>query len=303
MAVAAPPTSTRSADPDGYPVALRDDVDRYLQQLALGTDPACRGLADAAGHILLSGGKRVRPVLVLATARALGLDHRPVLPLAGALELIHTCSLIHDDLPAMDDDDIRRGRPTTHRVFGEDVAILAGDALFAEAFRLLTRLRGPSTHTLAAMRVVADALGVDGLAGGQFIDVTGSARDESQVLHMHRLKTGRLLEAAACSVVELARPPVPVATALQRYACELGLMFQIIDDVLDVVGPSAGSGRPAGSDARNARQTLVTHGRIDAAVALADGCFGRITEALASIPCDPSELLGVARLVRNRMPT
>src|SRR3712207_4217662 len=146
------------------------------------------------GYSLRAGGKRIRAVLALATARATGRDERAVLPLAAATELIHTYSLIHDDLPAMDDDDLRRGRPTNHKVFGDDVAILAGDALYAEAFRhVLGNQAGKPRHVLAAVAELAAATGVNGMVGGQWLDVSGRGADLRQ---LHALKTGRLIGAS-----------------------------------------------------------------------------------------------------------
>ena len=165
--------------PPSYPDHLRAEVEAYLAALRFAREPAAAGLEEAMRYSLLAGGKRIRPVLALATARALGRDPREVLPLAAALELIHTYSLIHDDLPAMDDDDLRRGRPTCHVRYGEDVAILAGDGLYAEAFRLvLHEQAGEPADVLAAVGELADATGVNGMVGGQYIDVRGHRRRE-----------------------------------------------------------------------------------------------------------------------------
>jgi geranylgeranyl diphosphate synthase type II len=188
-----------------YPDHLRREVEGYLQDLRFSTDSeAVAGLEEAMRYSLLAGGKRIRPVLALATARAIGL---PVsaLPLAAALELIHTYSLIHDDLPAMDDDDLRRGRPTCHRRFGEDVAILAGDGLYAEAFRhVLHHQEGDPHAILQAVAELAAATGVGGMVGGQYMDVKGLAEDGTTTLrHLHELKTGRLIAAGVECVLLL----------------------------------------------------------------------------------------------------
>ena len=159
--------------PTGYPDALRAEVERHLEGLRFtGTAPRTQGLEEAMRYSLLAGGKRIRPVLALATAEAVGLDPDEVMPLAAAIELIHTYSLIHDDLPAMDDDDLRRGRPTCHVRFGEDVAILAGDGLYAEAFRLvLHEQTGDPAAVLAAVSELADATGVNGILGAALREV------------------------------------------------------------------------------------------------------------------------------------
>ncbi|HEY2636665.1 MAG TPA: polyprenyl synthetase family protein, partial [Solirubrobacteraceae bacterium] len=159
-----------------YPDALRTRVEDYLAGLRFATEPAVAGLEESMRYSLRAGGKRIRPVLALATATAIGRDPDEVLPLAAAIELIHTYSLIHDDLPAMDDDDLRRGRPTNHRAFGENVAILAGDGLYAEAFHLVLREQeGQPANVLAALRELAAATGVSGMVGGQYMDVEETA--------------------------------------------------------------------------------------------------------------------------------
>jgi geranylgeranyl diphosphate synthase type II len=201
-------------------------------------------------------------VLALATAAAVGRDPAEVLPLAGALELIHTYSLIHDDLPAMDDDDLRRGRPTCHVRYGEDVAILAGDGLYAEAFRLvLMRQQGDPAGVLAALSELADATGVNGMVGGQYIDVKDLADAGTVSLrHLHELKTGRLIRASVECVLLLSeadRAPTRLP-AFRTCAAELGVLFQIVDDILDVTGTEDALGKPQGSDERHGKRTYVT---------------------------------------------
>ncbi len=175
-----------------YPDHLREEVERYLEQLSFSEEAMTAGLEEAMRYSLLGGGKRIRPVLALATARALGLPQDEVLPLAGAIELIHTYSLIHDDLPAMDDDALRRGQPTCHVKFGEGVAILAGDGLYAEAFRhLLIHQRSAPERVLAAAAELATATGVNGMVGGQYADISEPAPDGPAALRrLHELKTG-----------------------------------------------------------------------------------------------------------------
>ena len=245
-----------------YPDHLRAQVEEYLASLRFAREPAASGLDEAMRYSLLAGGKRIRPVLALATAAATGRDPATVLPLAAALELIHTYSLIHDDLPAMDDDDLRRGRPTCHVRFGEDVAILAGDGLYAEAFRLvLHRQEGEPAGVLAATAELADATGVNGMVGGQYIDVKGLADTGAASLrHLHELKTGRLIRASVECVLlltpgEEARSTLP---AFGAFAAELGVLFQIVDDILDVTGTEDSLGKPQGSDERHGKRTYVT---------------------------------------------
>src|SRR5437588_180589 len=185
--------------PGGYPEDLRDEVERYLAGLRFSSESRTEGLEEAMRYSLLAGGKRIRPVLALASASAAGLEPEEVLPLAAAIELIHTYSLIHDDLPAMDDDDLRRGRPTCHVAFGEPVAILAGDGLYAEAFHhVLAHQRAPADRLLAALTELAAATGASGMVGGQYADVSATAPGGADGLRrLHELKTGRLIAAPA----------------------------------------------------------------------------------------------------------
>jgi geranylgeranyl diphosphate synthase, type II len=263
-----------------YPDHLRAEVEAYLESLSFAREPAAAGLEEAMRYSLLAGGKRIRPVLALATASALEREPRDVLPLAAALELIHTYSLIHDDLPAMDDDDLRRGRPTCHVRYGEDVAILAGDGLFSEAFRLvLHEQRGEPAALLAAVAELADATGVNGMVGGQYIDVRGVSDD---VRRLHELKTGRLIAASVECVLLVggARDPSPTLSGFRAFAAELGVLFQIVDDILDVTGTDAALGKPRGSDERHGKLTYVTRYGLDGARAMAAESHGKARAAL-----------------------
>jgi geranylgeranyl diphosphate synthase type II len=244
----------------GYPEELRLAVEDYLAELRFSSEQPTAGLEEAMRYSLLSGGKRVRPVLTLATARAIGTEPDTVLPLAAAIELIHTYSLIHDDLPAMDDDDLRRGKPTCHRAFGEHVAILAGDGLYAEAFRhVLTRQDGEPERVLAAVRELATATGVEGMVGGQYLDVAAATPLGAEGLRrLHELKTGRLIVAAVECVLLLAGTDQPATIAYRSFAAELGVLFQIVDDILDVTGTDADLGKPHGSDERHGKRTYVS---------------------------------------------
>jgi geranylgeranyl diphosphate synthase type II len=243
-----------------YPVALQAQVDAYLADLRFSEEAATAGLEEAMRYSLLAGGKRIRPVLALATAEAIGREPSDVLPLAAAIEMIHTYSLIHDDLPAMDDDTLRRGRPTCHVAYGEDVAILAGDGLFAEALRLaLERQQGDPPHLLAAVRRLVAAAGVDGMVGGQYVDVAAAGDlDAAGLRHLHELKTGRLIAASIECVLLLDGRFGPATIAYGRFAAELGVLFQIVDDILDVTGDEEALGKPQGSDERHGKRTYVS---------------------------------------------
>ena len=264
-----------------YPDDLRTLVEDELERLRFAAAANTAGLEEAMRYSLLAGGKRIRPVLAMATATAIGEDARSVVPLAGAIELIHTYSLIHDDLPAMDDDDLRRGRPTCHVQFGEDVAILAGDALYAEAFRhLLTAQPGEPARILAAARELAGATGVDGMVGGQYLDVTGTPDTPEQLRTLHALKTGRLIGASVNCVLLLHGVNGGPEVAYRRYAAELGVLFQIVDDILDVTGTDDALGKPQGSDERHGKRTYVTHYGLDGARRLARECHAAARSSL-----------------------
>jgi geranylgeranyl diphosphate synthase, type II len=242
----------------GYPEDLRALVEEHLAGLRFSTAGETAALEGAMRYSLLAGGKRIRPVLALATARALGAEPGRYLPAAGAIELIHTYSLIHDDLPAMDDDELRRGMPTSHVKFGEDIAILAGDGLFAEAMRLFCRQPGKPERVLAALAELAAATGVDGMVGGQYVDVVGAELDSEALRALHALKTGRLIAACVGTVLVLEGLPEPETIPYRRFADELGVLFQIVDDILDVTGSDEELGKPHGSDERHGKLTYVS---------------------------------------------
>jgi len=266
-----------------YPTHLQEEVDAYLEGVDFGAEGRTAGLVEAMRYSLLAGGKRIRPVLALATAEAIGRDRREFHPLAAGLELIHTYSLIHDDLPAMDDDDLRRGKPTCHVEYGEDVAILAGDGLFAEALRLvLERQAGDPANILAAVRELCAAAGVGGMVGGQYLDVTAEGELSADDLrHLHELKTGRLIAASVECVLLASGGSGPATIPLSRFAAELGVLFQIVDDILDVTGDEAALGKPQGSDERHGKQTYVSVFGLERAKELAAASHAKTRDALA----------------------
>ncbi len=269
-----------------YPDHLREEIERYLQGMRFSEEPLTAGLEEAMRYSLLAGGKRIRPVLALATARAVGLEQEQVMPLAAALELIHTYSLIHDDLPAMDDDELRRGQPTCHVKFGEGVAILAGDGLYAEAFRhLLTMQRSEPERVLAAAAELATATGASGMVGGQYADISDGTPPGPQALRrLHELKTGRLIGASVlCVLLLTGTADGPEATLFRRFAAELGVLFQIVDDILDVTGTDDALGKPRGSDERHGKRTYVSEFGIDQARRLAAESHRTARAALAEL--------------------
>jgi geranylgeranyl diphosphate synthase, type II len=247
----------------------RELVDGYLDELAL--TPELGDLAESMRYALDGGGKRVRPVLCLATGEAAGCDPESLLPAAAAVELVHTFSLVHDDLPALDDDDVRRGRASTHAAFGEAVGLLAGDALLAEAFRLALSYR----TTAVARELAAATLG---MIGGQYLDITGQHADEAALL---RLKTGRLFDAAIACALWVAEVPEAEQRPWREFSVEVGLLFQLVDDILDGDG------------------VVNAHGH-EGARRLADDAAARAHARLAALPVDTSVLGGIVAELSTR---
>jgi geranylgeranyl diphosphate synthase type II len=283
-----------------YPEDLRSLVDAELERLRFPAPAATAGLEEAMRYSLLGGGKRVRPVLSLATARALGAEPAAFLPVACAVELIHTYSLIHDDLPAMDDDELRRGQPTSHVKFGEDVAILAGDGLFAEAVRLFSEQPGEPARVLAALRELSAATGVDGMVGGQYVDVAVAERDAEGLRTLHTLKTGRLIAASVGVVLTLNGLSEPETIPFHRFASELGVLFQIVDDILDVTGSDEQLGKTHGSDERHGKLTYVSLFGLEQARELAAESHAKATGALAEAGGETADLRRIADYIFTR---
>ncbi len=321
-----------------YPEDLRALVEEYLERLSFSSRAATEPLDAAMRYSLLAGGKRIRPVLCLAAARSVGTDPAEVLPAAATIELIHTYSLIHDDLPAMDDDELRRGRPTSHVVHGEDVAILAGDGLFAEAIRhFCERQRGEPQRILAALGELCGATGVEGMVGGQFVDVTaereeaaladrpagaervatadpgegraaeraaranaGEAAGVSLLREMHSLKTGRLIEASVAMPLVLSGLDEARMEPYRRFADELGVLFQIVDDILDVTGSDEELGKPQGSDERHGKLTYVSLFGLERARELAAESHASARAALAEVGGETADLERVTDFIHTR---
>ncbi|MCI8439209.1 MAG: polyprenyl synthetase family protein [Oscillospiraceae bacterium] len=233
-----------------------DEIERYLQGLFMGGQPYDR-LQEAMRYSLLAGGKRVRPVLTLAFCEALGGQRQSALPLACALELVHTYSLIHDDLPCMDDDELRRGQPTCHTVYGEATAVLAGDALQAEAFRLMAQAPELSGEQRAdAVLELARACGGDGMVAGQLMDVEQIVTNEEELRLMCGLKTGAMIQAAAVLGCVAADASGETRERARAYGRHIGLAFQIRDDMLDVTASETELGKPVGSDRSEGKHTF-----------------------------------------------
>lgn len=286
-------------------------LDRYLP-----TRPVSPPIIDEAmRYSLFAGGKRLRPVLALASAESVaertGLPaaaaREQALPAACALEMIHTYSLIHDDLPAMDNDSLRRGRPTLHVVYNDGIAILAGDGLLTEAFALLAREPhdpGLAARKIRTLQVIATAAGATGMVGGQAMDlqaITSAAQiDRRGLEEMHRRKTGALIRAAAVAGAIMTGAPDDVVTAIDEYATHLGLAFQIVDDILDVAGASSEIGKTAGKDAAAGKPTYPALYGLEESRREADNCLDEAQRALARVSLEQGRLAEIARWVVRR---
>jgi geranylgeranyl diphosphate synthase type II len=301
-----------------YLTEKRELVDSYLK--AYFDRPASPALLhDALKYSLFAGGKRIRPILALASYEACGGEAVDVLPQAAALELIHTYSLIHDDLPAMDDDDLRRGKPTNHKVFGEAMAILAGDALLTEAFSMLIStdpllhfssrgmggLQGKKitqSSLLKAVREVAFSSGMHGMVGGQAEDILSedSVPDLQTLEFIHLHKTAALIAASVKMGPILASSSKKMLKAMTKYGENVGLAFQIIDDILDVEGSTEELGKPAGSDRRKKKMTYPALFGVEGARRKAGGLISGAIEAISVFPPVANPLREIARYLLDR---
>jgi geranylgeranyl diphosphate synthase type II len=259
-------------------------VENKLQELSDGFERLCPKLCEAMTYSLMAGGKRLRPVMLMAAAEAVGERGEKFIQTACALEMIHTYSLIHDDLPAMDDDDYRRGKLTNHKVFGEAMAILAGDALLTMAFEAISAQEDVAEEKLLRVfREISAAAGAAGMVGGQAIDLLSEdkAVGIETLRQMHAAKTGALFRAAVRSGAILADASEEELAALTLYAEKFGLAFQITDDILDVVGDAAQIGKPVGSDEKNHKSTYVTIYSLEKARELAKEAVSEAVNALS----------------------
>ena len=260
-------------------------------------------LAESMEYSLMAGGKRLRPILVMAAADAVGARGTDFVQAACGIEMIHTYSLIHDDLPAMDNDDYRRGKLTNHKVFGEALAILAGDALLTQAFGVILRQQGvPAQVLLEVLREMSIAAGPNGMVGGQVIDMLSEGKRISmeELRKMHMGKTGALFRAAIRSGAILGGASEAKLAALTTYADCFGLAFQITDDILDVVGDEAVIGKPVGSDERNEKSTYVTLTSLDEAKKLAADTVQQALEALEIFGDEAKFLRDLVKMLLER---
>jgi geranylgeranyl diphosphate synthase type II len=295
-----------------YLSAIRSEIDAALDA-ALPRPPDCpAAVATAMRYSVTAGGKRLRPVLCLASAEAVGGTRAMAMPAACALEFIHTYSLVHDDLPAMDDDTMRRGRPTLHVVAGEGMAILAGDGLLTEAFALLAREPRTDSPAVIARKlrvigVIASAAGAAGMVGGQAIDLTnvasesrGTPLDAEGVRVMHAMKTGAMIRAAAAAGAIMGGGSDAAVSAIESAATELGLAFQIVDDILDVEAVSAHLGKTAGKDAASGKSTYPVLYGVERSRQMAEECCARATALLRESGLGDSRLIEIGQWIVQR---
>jgi geranylgeranyl diphosphate synthase type II len=295
------------------------DIKAYLQRKRVIVDKALKDtfpkpegdtadIVAAMEYSLFAGGKRVRPILCMAAAEAVGGVETDVLPLACALELIHTYSLIHDDLPVMDDDDLRRGKPTSHKVFGEALALLAGDGLLTESFRLMARMDiKPGLDPLCLLRaigIVAEAAGYQGMVGGQVLDIQWEGKDiaPSLVGHIHRRKTGALIAASATAGAVVGGGNEEEIGKIEEYGAKIGLAFQIADDILDIEGDTKTLGKTTGVDEKRKKITYPAAIGIEPSKSLAKQLIEEAVNALASfrVEADPLKYLAWYIIERKR---
>ncbi len=306
-----PPSETRGAPPsraigealEAYRRSIEEALDRALPP-ETAWPPA---IHRAMRYSLFAGGKRIRPLLVLAAGEALGGDSEELLPLACAVEMIHTYSLIHDDLPAMDNDDLRRGKPTAHKVFGEAMAILAGDALLTRAFHLLAEARGDGDERRLRRRreataILGAACGTTGLIGGQVLDLEaeGQAIDASTLERLHRAKTGALIAACVRGAAVLAGADETDSSCLVRYGAAVGLAFQVVDDILDATEGAERLGKTAGKDQAAGKATYVSVHGLARARGMAAELLAEALEALSPLGERGRMLRTLARLIVER---
>ncbi|WP_455048736.1 polyprenyl synthetase family protein [Mitsuokella sp.] len=281
----------------------RELVEQQLVKELEQEPPLDETLAAAMKYSLMAGGKRLRPILLMAAADAVGAKGTDYLTAGCALEMIHTYSLIHDDLPAMDNDDYRRGKLTNHKVYGDGMAVLAGDALLTLAFEVLTRQQHTDAATLLrVVKEISTAAGMNGMVGGQAIDLESEGKhiDMETLRRMHMGKTGALFRAALRSGAILAGADEKKLAALTDYAEKFGLAFQITDDILDVVGDEKLIGKPVGSDIRNEKSTYVTLTSLEEAQKLAKETVDGAVAALQDFGPEADFLRQLVRYMLER---
>ncbi|HBC95690.1 MAG TPA: farnesyl-diphosphate synthase [Clostridium sp.] len=288
---------------DGLVEKLKCELDEYLKDYMKGKGSYNKRVYEAMAYSLNAGGKRIRPILFLLTYMLYKDNYREVIDVAASIEMIHTYSLIHDDLPAMDNDDLRRGKPTNHKVFGGAIALLAGDGLLNEAMNLMFRhCIGKGQNALRACSIISESAGAEGMVGGQTVDIlsenTRISRD--QLYYMHSKKTGALIKGSIISAAVHASAAEQEIKKLDYYGRKLGLAFQIKDDILDVTGDTAVLGKTANSDLNNNKTTFITAYGLDKCREMCSLITGECMDVLKGLKRDTSHLENLTLFLLNR---
>ena len=280
-------------------------INNYLESWLPDSQIPPKNLHQAMHYSVMNGGKRIRPLLTFATAESLNIDHKMLIPAAAAIELLHSFSLVHDDLPCMDDDDLRRGQPATHKAFDEATAVLAADALLSLAFEILSsdlNFNGTKEINASLISLIANATGSNGITGGQALDLNaeGLILGQSELEHIYRQKTGKLLRACVlspCCFIDLG---LEKTTALERYIDAIGLAFQIKDDIIEAEGATEDIGKPSHSDIDQAKATFPKMFGLNHAKNRVDDLLFNAKEALSVFDKDAEPLISIAEMIVSR---
>lgn len=282
---------------------LRTEIDNWLGEYFQNKGSYNKKIYEAMSYSLNAGGKRIRPLLLLLTYMLYKKDYKEVMPVAAALEMIHTYSLIHDDLPCMDNDDLRRGRPTNHKVFGEAVAVLAGDGLLNEAMNIMFKYSSENNqNAIKACRMISESAGSEGMIGGQTVDILSENTKIpiDQLYYMHSKKTGALIKSSILAGAVLAGASEADIKELDYYGQKLGLAFQIKDDILDIVGNTEVLGKKAKSDSDNNKTNFITTYGLNKCIEMCNSITGECVEVLDKLNGDTSKLKEITLFLLNR---
>ncbi|WP_185650281.1 polyprenyl synthetase family protein [Clostridium sp. DJ247] len=284
--------------------SLKAEIDNWLEEYFKDKGSHNKKVYEAMSYSLNAGGKRIRPLLFLLTYMLYKEDYRKVLPIAASLEIIHTYSLIHDDLPCMDNDDLRRGKPTNHKVFGEAIAVLAGDGLLNEAMNIVLKycISNNDSSTLKACSIIFESAGVEGMIGGQVVDILSENTKIpiDQLYYMHSKKTGALIKASVLAAAILGEAEENDLKNLDYYGQKLGLAFQVKDDILDIVGSTEVLGKKAKSDLDNNKTTFITVYGLNKCMEMCNSLTGECVEVLEKVSGDTANLKEMTLYLLNR---
>lgn len=284
-------------------IELKNIIDKYLQEYFVEKGTYNKVLYDSMSYSLNIGGKRIRPILMMMAYDMYKGNSEDILPMASAIEMIHTYSLIHDDLPSMDNDELRRGKPTNHTVFGEAIAILAGDGLLNEAMNVMIDYSlSHGKEALMALKIISNAAGGDGMIGGQIVDISSEGRDISveELNYMHRKKTGALIKAAILSGAVLANAPKNDIEILDEFGEKLGLAFQIKDDILDVIGDEKKLGKRTHMDKEADKNNYISFYGLEKCEEMCKQLTEECLTLLKNLSEDGSKIMEMTKLLLNR---